>query len=77
MDSNAADGRGTETEYLLMRDFLGRSGIIGSDSHRLPHGTTEAQAIAQAEALLEAAGRVEIWTREVPVEWTKVDEFTR
>lgn len=66
-----------ETEYLLMIDFLGFSGVFGSQKHDLPRGTTEAQAVEKAKEMLQHAGRVEVFSREVPVEWVKVEEFNR
>lgn len=67
----------TETEYLLMVDYLGRNGVFGSERRDLPRGTTEAGAINAAQGALETADRVEIFSREVPAEWTKVEEFNR
>jgi hypothetical protein len=67
----------TETEYMLMVDFADPVIGFGSTPIYQPHGTTEASALAMANGFLERGGvtRVEIFAREVPVEWTKVEEI--
>lgn len=67
----------TETEYLLMIDYLGRSGIFGSEK-RFLGAISEKYALKEAkEVLRDHAERVEIFSREVPISWKKVEEITR
>lgn len=66
-----------ETQYLLMLDFAGAL----SQKRSLPDGTTERGALDAAKAVMDPEipfgrpWRVEVFSREVPVEWTKVEEF--
>lgn len=64
----------TEMEFCLMVDFLGRSGVWGTE--RVFLGVvSEEHALERAREKLQHAGRVEIFTREVPVRWDKVEEL--
>lgn len=70
-------GATTETEYMLMVDYLGFRGIFGTDQERLDHRMTQDDVLKYARKRLEHAGCIEVWTREVPAEWTKVEELRR
>lgn len=64
----------TQTEFMLMVDFQGAGGVFGTEQRRLG-AVREEYALDAARKALKHAGRVEVFTREVPVEWVKVEEL--
>ncbi len=68
----------TETEYLLMLHYVTAEHGSRSVQKRLDPGTTEAEALHMAREWLRLEHppwRVEVFSREVPVDWQKVEEL--
>lgn len=78
--AEAQPERRAETDYLLQIDYTRAiSGGTGTMTKRLGV-VTEEQALEEARAALELDTiifRVEVYAREVPIEWTKVEEVRR
>jgi len=67
-----------EVQYVLMIDYLGVDGVWGSEKRQMPNGTTEEQALKHARGMLrDHAGRVELFRREIDVDWERVEDLRR
>jgi hypothetical protein len=58
-------------------DYLGVGGVFGSERRRLGP-TSERLALEHARMMIrDHAGRVEVFSREVPLAWTSVKQLRR